>query len=170
MCLGSSAGSTHRSSQLPDDNESMEADYQRKSETDASANGQDIILPHPLDVLDRCVYRYKENAHSKPPSQAPNNKYVFFFDLEDTIYLAHTVKVRKYQFLANFLSKQMEITDNGEIRDLILRRKDKLKQMLEFKQVTFEEPYTFIQPDRTVTHIVSNMKASKWIFTNSSLY
>lgn len=129
-----------------------------------------MVLPDPRDVVDRCVFRYPQGKNNRPPRKEPNKHYHFFFDLEDTIYTRREVQITKYQFLTNFLQKQMGITDEAEIKDLILKRKEKLKQMLEFKGVVIEEPYSFIAPDKSVTALVSSMKANRWVFTKANLY
>lgn len=129
-----------------------------------------MILPHPKDVVKRCVYYYPHGKYNKPPKNSPNSDYHFFFDLEDTIYTRRNVQIRKYEFLATFLQKQMGITEDSEIKDLLLKKKNRLDQMLDFKNVKIDDPYQFILPDKAVTALVSEMKANRWIFTKSHLY
>jgi hypothetical protein len=129
-----------------------------------------MILPHPKDVVKRCVYYYPPGKYNKAPKNAPNSDYHFFYDLEDTIYTRRSVQIRKYEFLATFLEKQMGITEDSEIKDLLLKKKNRLEQMLNFKKVQVDDPYQFILPDKAVTALVSEMKASRWIFTKSNLY
>jgi len=134
------------------------------------ANLATLVLPDPRDVVDRCVWRLPKTKHNRPPNRLPNRDYHFFFDLEDTIYTRRDVQVRKYEFLATFLHKQMGIEDEKEIKDFILHQKTRLNQFLEFKNVKYEDTYTFIQPDKAVTALVSSIKANRWIFTKSNLY
>lgn len=128
-----------------------------------------MILPHPKDILKRCVYYYPQGKNNKPPKNAPNSEYHFFFDLEDTIYTRRSVQIRKYEFLATFLQKQMGITDDAEVKELLLKKKDRLNQMLDFKNIKIDDPYQFLIPDKAVTSLVSSMKANRWIYTKSTL-
>lgn len=131
-----------------------------------------MVLPDPRDVVTKCVFKYPPGKFNRPPSKAPNKDYHFFFDLEDTIYTVHDVKVRKYRFLDNFLREKMKVTDDKQIKYYLSKNegRKKLKQFLEVKKVEINEPYDFIKPDKTVTSIISAMRANKWIFTKSSLY
>lgn len=151
-----------------DENEMVD-DEPRLSGGSDFANLATLVLPHPKDVVESCVYYLPKTKYNRPPSKAPNTDYHFFFDLEDTIYTRRKVQIRKYEYLAKFLEKKMKIDNQAEIEELILRQKPKLKQMLELHKENIRDPYTFIKPDEQVTELISSIKANRWIFTKSNL-
>lgn len=145
-------------------------DEPRMSGGSELANLAVAVLPNPKDVVDNCVYYLPKTKYNRPPSKAPNKDFHFFFDLEDTIYTRRKIQIRKYEYLTRFLEKQMKIHNAAEIEDLILKQKKKLNQMLELHKIELRDPYTFMKPDDQVTELISSIKASRWIFTKSSLY
>lgn len=129
------------------------------------------ILPSPWEAIHECVYRYgRTRFNTLPPADPTNGGAVFFWDLENTLYMAKTLQGRLIDFYTDFLTKQMKVTEKAELKDWIYNKRDQLEQMMSFKKVTFDPTYSFIKPDPTVTDVISNMKAQHWIFTNSSLY
>jgi hypothetical protein len=63
----------------------------------------------------------------------------------------------------------MKIKDDAEKKEIILRQKPKLEQMLDVMNVEFEDPYSFIIPEKKTTELISSIKANRWIFTKSNL-
>lgn len=160
------APKSHRPPLMPSSQQGAD-DGPRLSGNSININSNEI-LPNPWTAVKDCVFKYPKTRFNGPHKDGTRRP-VFFWDLENTIYLSNTVKVRKVDFLTDFLTKQMGITDQAEMKDLLTTRKEALDHMLECKHVSYVYPYDFIKPDSSVTEIVTNMKAQQWIFTNSSL-
>lgn len=132
------------------------------------ANVQNLILPHWLDCYKEHTYVYPHTKYNLPPL-GENGNMVFFWDLENCLYLINKVKMSKINFFAQFMTDHMGITEESDIKHYVQHRREELENLMKAKRVQYKDPYDFIFPDRSVTNVVSSMKARQWVFTNSNM-
>jgi hypothetical protein len=106
---------------------------------------------------------------SKSSKKSGKSEKVFFFDLEDTLYMAHEMKTAKVKKLYKFCEKTLKMEDEREITKMILEKTSLLLETMKTHGITIDDPYEFIIPSKEITDLIVSLNARLWIMTNSNL-
>lgn len=123
--------------------------------------------PHPLDALQIATFRYTKDKSTRERISLYED--VFFFDLEDTLYLANEAKIAKLDHLYHFCRNTMNMNNDEEIRRMMTDKMNVIIETMAAHNTPIDDPYQFLTPNKELGKLLGSMKARLWIMTNSKL-